>query len=391
MIGYDGESYTIDAMSELQYVAILGRQPEFGLVELEAQLGADDVAPFGRGAARIGRELDVETLGGVIKVGRVLYDGPAADIRPVPVDLGALPMRESKTPFALSLYGLQATPRFVTVAGLALKKALKSRGSARLVAPTHGLAVTAAQLKYNRVLEDGFELLVVVAGQQMIVAQTTSVQDIDWYAQRDYDRPARSARVGMLPPKLARTLVNTTSAPVVVDPFCGTGVVLQEALLLGRSAVGTDLSPDMVAASRENLVWLADKAPTPLPAWQAEQADARQVRLPDVECAVVSEGYLGTHLTAAPSAAQLAALRRELRDLYHEALANWARQLDSGAELALCVPAWRMRGKWEYLELVDALARLGYTMKVFKHVRLPLLYARPDQIVGRQILLLRKR
>jgi hypothetical protein len=54
------------------------------------------------------------------------------------------------------------------------------------------------------------------------------------------------------------------------------------------------------------------------------------------------------------------------------------------------VPAWRIGGSWHYLNVVDELPRLGYTMKVFKHVRLPLLYARPDQIVGRQIVLLRK-
>ncbi|HSX00659.1 MAG TPA: hypothetical protein VLF67_00315, partial [Candidatus Saccharimonas sp.] len=95
-------------------------------------------------------------------------------------------------------------------------------------------------------------------------------------------------------------------------------------------------------------------------------------------------------LSVSPAPAKLAALREELGALYRDVLANWARQLDAGTELALCVPAWRVGRDWRYLDIVDSLGRLGYTMKVFKHVRQPLLYARPDQIVGRQVLLLRK-
>jgi hypothetical protein len=114
------------------------------------------------------------------------------------------------------------------------------------------------------------------------------------------------------------------------------------------------------------------------------------VRLPAPPYAVVSEGYLGPNLSVSPAPERLKEIRAELRPLYHDILRNWAEQLPSGAEVALCVPAWRVGRVWEYLDVVDALASLGYTSKVFKHVQTPLLYARGDQIVGRQLLLLRK-
>lgn len=46
-------------------------------------------------------------------------------------------------------------------------------------------------------------------------------------------------------PVTARRLTEALSAPAatVLDPFCGSGTVLVEAMLTGRSAVGTDLSP----------------------------------------------------------------------------------------------------------------------------------------------------
>jgi tRNA G10 N-methylase Trm11 len=378
-------------MTSTPYLAILGRQAELGLLELESRLGADRVQPYGRQAVLVDSVVDVAEYGGLIKAGRVLYDGPAHDLQTPQIDLAALPMSESKTPFAFSLYGLKVSRRYVEVIGISLKKQIRARGSVRFIVPGEGTTVSAAQLKHNQVLERGFELLVVVVGQRMVIAQTTSIQDIDWYSKRDYDRPARSAKVGMLPPKLAKVLVNTTTAPLVVDPFCGTGVTLQEALLLGRDAVGSDLAPEMVDASRQNLNWLEGVAPTPLGHWSMQDAtDAREVRLPQLDCAIVSEGYLGPNLMSYPSTANLAKIRTELRELYRVALRNWGEQLDPGAEIALCVPAWRTAKGWEYLGTVDDAPRLGYTIKVFKHVSKTVLYARPDQMVGRQLLLLRK-
>lgn len=46
-------------------------------------------------------------------------------------------------------------------------------------------------------------------------------------------------------PVTARRLIEALSEPsaTILDPFCGSGTVLVEAILAGRSAVGTDLSP----------------------------------------------------------------------------------------------------------------------------------------------------
>lgn len=377
-------------MSSQTQIAILGRQPELGLVELEALLGQAAVAPVGRIAALIDGEVVFDRLGGVQKLATVLYDGVVRPLRSLPMDVLSLAGEGAKRViFGISVYGGQETPANVLAAGLDLKRQLKARGSVRLVRAGKGVALSAAELLHNHVLEDGFELIIVRAAGRMIIARTTHVQDINWYSERDYDRPARSAKVGMLPPKLAQVLLNATSAEVVCDPFCGTGVVLQEARLMGRTAVGSDLSDEMVLASRTNMEWLNGKVNHTLPSWQVEQADARSVRLP-AGAAIVSEGYLGPNLTHSPSPTQISAITQELRSLYVEALASWAKQLPSGAEVSICVPAWRVSGGWRYLGLVDELPRLGYTLKGFKHVRTPLLYARADQTVGRQLLLLRK-
>jgi tRNA G10 N-methylase Trm11 len=376
-------------MSSFNFIIILGRQPELGLVELESLLGAEHVRPFGRQAALVDSVLQIDQLGGAIKVGTVIYRGAVTALNDLPIDADALPMRQSKTPFAISAYGVHGTRSMLIAAGFELKKHLKTRGSVRLITPTEGLTVSAAGLRHNQVIETGFELMIVVAGSEMTIARTSGVQDVDWYSKRDYGRPVRSAKVGMLPPKLAQILVNTTRGDTVYDPFCGTGVILQEARLLRRQAYGSDLSTDMVDATNANMTWLTDVVEHTLPTWGVHQADAREVAVPRPG-AIVSEGYLGPNLSHSPTTGEIENMRQDLLMLYRESLRNVGRQIDSGDEVSMCVPVWRVGKAWHYLGLVDELPRLGYTLRSFVHAQTPLVYARDDQVVGRQLLLLRK-
>lgn len=60
------------------------------------------------------------------------------------------------------------------------------------------------------------------------------------------------SRVGSFPPHLARYFIAAYTDPgdTVLDPFCGKGTTLVEAILIGRLAVGGDIAPDAVVTSR---------------------------------------------------------------------------------------------------------------------------------------------
>lgn len=233
----------------------------------------------------------------------------------------------------------------------------------------------------------------------MQAAVTVHEQDIEAYAARDQARPMRDAKVGMLPPKLAQTIINLATGPInispadqtVLDPFCGTGVVLQEALLMGYNVIGTDLEPRMIAYSEENIQWLRNKYPELTGTTSFGIGDASIQKWQPAPTFVAAETYLGAPLFSLPAQNQMMDMVQSINTLHKKVLQNIHSQLPSGARLCLAVPAWRGKNGFIHLPVLDQLGKLGYNQLVFSHVNAKnLVYARADQIVARQLVVLQK-
>jgi tRNA (guanine10-N2)-dimethyltransferase len=241
----------------------------------------------------------------------------------------------------------------------------------------------------------GWELVLVRDGARTILALTTNEQDIDAYARRDQNRPKRDARVGMLPPKLAQLIINLTNpAPGtrILDPFCGTGVVLQEAALMGLHYYGTDLEPRMVEYSKANLAWLEETHSTKRGIGTIEQGDATTHTWQPPISVVAGETFLGKALSSLPPKAVLEQIRAECDHIHERFLRNLAKQLPSGTRLCLAVPAWRLRNGFLHLKTLDLLTDMGYTRISFSHAPTDqLVYHRPDQVVARELIVLEKK
>ncbi|MBQ6438364.1 hypothetical protein IJJ12_03200, partial [bacterium] len=109
-----------------------------------------------------------------------------------------------------------------------LKQALTAAGlSVRFSqTPRHGAG--AALLTHRSRLQ---EIQLIPAGQRLLLARTLTAQNIDDWTLRDRAKPYADHRKGMLPPKLARIMVNLALGEQVLadkpafslyDPFCGT-------------------------------------------------------------------------------------------------------------------------------------------------------------------------
>ncbi len=390
----------------MKTLMILGRQPALGLAELESLYGASLIKPIGTGAAIVELEpnkVAFSRLGGSIKLTKILNELPSTswhDIETYLMDtitehLKYLP--EGKLKLGLSVYGLNIGPKQINATGLKLKKIIRATGRSVRIVPNRAPTLNSAQVLYNQLTSTtGWELVLVKNGSSTLLCQTVHEQDIEAYAARDQNRPMRDAKVGMLPPKLAQIIINLAAGldytiPVtLLDPFCGTGVLLQEALLMDYGVYGTDLEPRMVEYSQSNLQWLMHGHQGD---WVLEVADATthtwNKRVPSI---ITCETYLGKPLSTQPNTELLAKIVADCDDIHLRFLKNIAGQINIGTRLCLAVPAWKTKTGFKRLPTLDKLSELGYTRRSFVHAKNEeLIYHRPDQIVARELVVLQKK
>lgn len=373
-----------------------------GLAELESLYGSERVHAFA-GFALLdlpAQEIAFRRLGGSMKLGKVLTILETTHwpelidyiVKTLPEHLEYLP--EGKLKFGLSAYGLKVTPSRVNASALQIKKVVKASGRSIRVVPNAEPTLNSAQVLRNQLTNElGMELLLVRNGNQTILAQTTQEQDIDAYAARDHGRPHRDAKVGMLPPKLAQIIVNLArpqKEAILLDPFCGTGVVLQEALLMGFAVRGSDLDPRMVEYTRKNLVWLLMNSPL-LSGFEVEVGDATKTSWIGFDV-IAGETYLGRPFSTPPAPEVLQQVMRDVNTIHKKFLQNIAQQTDAKFRMCIAVPAWKVGNHFEHLKTLDNLEDLGYTRLKFVHARdEDLIYHREGQMVARELVVLQRK
>jgi tRNA G10 N-methylase Trm11 len=389
------------------HIALLGRQPELSIAELERVF--THVSWFSPQTDFIDtpKAIDIQKLGGSQKIGRVILEVDSTDWRHVS---GALVKHYAqvwstfpgKITLGLSAYDFTLSPRELQKSGLILKSKLKNGGVSLRLIPNQEIALSTATSHHNKLgLSDNkVELLIVRGKNSTIIAESVGAQNITALAARDQGRPRRDAFVGMLPPKLAQIMINLAgpleadptqdlAQPRILDPFCGTGVLLQEAMLMGYSVYGTDLSEKMIRYSRDNLNWLQDKYQLS-GHWYLHEGDATETSWQQPIAAVVSETYLGQPFSAPPSSAKLSEVRGNCNHIIGGFLKNLSKQLKPGTPVILAVPAWKDKaGTFTHLPLTTKIEDYGFERITLETVQADrLMYFRPDQVVARELLLL---
>ena len=358
------------------YLAVLGREPELSMAELEALFG--DVEKMSDNLALFDSKIvpEISRLGGSLKLAEKILEKPLEFLSK---------LEEGKITFGISDYSQNASKKSANLEAMKLKKILTRHGrNVRVVLGDSNVLSTATSLHNGLSGKNPkkCELIKVENDWYKVIG----VQDIDAYARRDQGRPARDAKVGMLPPKLAQILINLCGwlkhDAVVLDPFCGTGVLLQEALLMGYLAYGTDVSERMVEYSKRNLEQFE------FDNFKLEVGDATTHQWSKID-AVACEGYLGKPMSEIPLEMELKEQKQECSGIILGFLKNLSTQIKKDTPVVVAMPAWlREDGKYSRLEILDQIANMGYN--VDNKSREGLLYYREGQIVARDIIILRK-
>lgn len=394
----------------MKYVAIAGRQPLISLAEIQAL--------YDKAARLVGKKLvffeinedgeenispDINRLGGSLKLGR-FFDTDFSKL----AKFLATAHPEGKITLGISDFSKQKKSGLAKQKSMELKRNLARVGRSVRVITSNEPEISSATAHHNQLGEKAGCFEIFLIDREIYLSLGT--QNITAYTERDQARPARDAKVGMLPPKLAQILINLCGklpeGARVLDPFCGTGVVLQEAAIMGYIPYGTDLNERMVEYSKKNLSWLFNernrKRFNILPDLIQKKdqilnaisvGDATNFTWEGEIDAVAFEGYLGVPMSKPPVDIKFKTEKAKCREIAIGFLKNITPQIKSGTPVVMALPAWlRENGKYAGLNILDEIQEMGYNFEKFQDLsQSDLLYYREGQIVAREIIVIRKR
>jgi len=255
----------------------------------------------------------IKVLGGTTKIFKIMGDEKrlteSAMLKYFTVKPG------KRLTFGISGFSKKIPTNTLNMLGLELKKIFKKSGSARFVA-LRGENELSTVVSYGQKLDrDGIELGIFFdeMSRKYTIGKLIAVTNPSEWSHRDFDKPKSDKFSGMVPPKLARMMVNIAlgsskiqdtrdkqitnsntqtpndviaskakqsnnlisskvtlgaiqqfsndgQKPTVFDPFCGSGNILMEAMMLGCNVIGSDISEKAVNDTKINLAWLTDES-----------------------------------------------------------------------------------------------------------------------------------
>lgn len=235
------------------------------------------------------------------------------------------------------------------------------------------------------------EFNLIADGTKIIIAKTVWIYNAEDWVSRDRNKPYRDIKRGMLPPKIARIMVNLATKGqaglTLADPFCGTGTVLAEAMMVGCNVVGSDTNPDAIPGTKSNLEWLLSTPNLEPKTFNLFIADATHFGefVKQIDC-IATEPYMGPLLDERnpSSLAKIKNIAKGLDKLYRGAFKSFAAILPLGGRVVMSIPSFNVYNRVIPTIGVDALAALGYN-----HLSV-VPYAKPGATVIRNITVLEK-
>ena len=269
--------------------------------------------------------------------------------------------------------GLKRKPSIVTA------KNFKYKGSADI------RPIDARREKFQN---KNLELLIGLGKSFSYIAVTLGICDQDAFNKRGIYRPERpEGWIYGMAPNYAKALVNLSEVKqgdVLLDPFCGIGTILQEAVLNGIKIFGVDINKECVDASRQNLKYISKEYGL---GWNNMDkriivGDARKLSeyfTEDSFDAIVTEPYLGPALKMRPKHNDAKRIINELKSLYKDTLPEINEIIRPGKRAVIINPSIKSSNGSLSLNLREMAERVN-----FKFLQ-SFLDERPHQLVSREI------
>lgn len=347
-------------------------------------------------------------LGGTIKIGKIFKierEEKWSDLKKTITDhILTTKNTGQKIFFGLSIYNEQKKYLDSKKLGLEIKKELAENNFSSRWVVSKDKRLSSVTVKLNKLLSQrGIEILILPSEENIYLGETLEIQPFSEFNERDFGRPGRDVFSGMLPPKLAKIMINlaeVSKEAVILDPFCGSGTIITEAALMNyQKILGSDLSSKSVKDTKINFDWIQKRnLGYKLPVPKIEICDATKVS----RCypknfieAIVTEPFLGPPLKNREPEQKINQIIQQLSSLYLKTLSEFNKIIKSNG---VVVMVWPVFNKTKFLPILEKIQKIGWQIqsllpKEFEKKlagRKTLIYSRPDQKISREIVKLKK-
>ena len=390
---------------------ICGKNWKLSLAELTSYLNARgckfEVLAFSRSFFIIKTESPMEKsvideLGGTLKIAEVaasastelVNDAFVKDHKEakkqittlLPFDVLAqkMPQAESgKAVFGVSVYWEEPTFRPVAnrvqrFLGSALKDELKAQGKkARFMGfprDRENPELTPVEVLKQGLVETNAEVLFCVGKRDTFIGSTLAVHNPFEFQKRDMEKPVQRKILGISPrvSKIMLNLGHCTPGKVFLDPFCGVGTLLQEALLAKAKVIGADVNRWCVEAARRNLAWIEHEYDLQDADFTVIQGDARNLTQKvrdEVDC-IATEPDLGPPLREVPTESYAQEIMEDLTRLFDDFVTDSHGVLRDEGFIVVVTPYIRTRaGKPVTMNIQEIAQAAGFkVVKPFENV-----------------------
>ena len=345
----------------MEYFFVLGNNPTLSIAELSAVFSlnknnkkiifASDKIIVLRLDQKINAKSLIKKMGGIIKIGVI---EKTIDTKPGAkniLNLISLNKIIGKFKFGISYYADQK----INIKPLALevKKALKEKGISCRWVESRKPVLSSVIVEQNKLIQKGIDIVLIEASSEknLLIGKTLAVQPFKELSYRDYGRPCRDDASGMIPPKLAQIMINLSGLgsseinfenKTILDPFCGSGTILTEAMLMGcKNLIGSDISKKAIADTKENIKWTKNNFQFSMINVQLLNQSAAKlskfIKAHSID-AIVTEPYLGPQR----GKFNLKKTVEELEKLYTDALREFKRILKPNGQVVMVWPVFNL-------------------------------------------------
>lgn len=367
-----------------EYIFILGRDPELSLLELKAYLDSRGIKhelidSSDKAALLKLPEIDfgamIKDLGGTSKIGEVFEELGGANL---------FNTKSNKINYAISVYD---DTHIDDLKNELKRKFKEERLKATIKNPGHeDDFLGPSEVVKHELLVKGFEII----AYNGAYAKTIAVFNPYEYESRDKSRPAQRP-LEMVSIRLAKILINLSGAKpgmAVLDPFCGIGVILQEAMLMGIDSVGIDNDKEAVAASLKNTEWIRNMFNCTAKCKVVHGDSTKPLNIK--ADAVATEPFLGPLLRKIPMENEALKIANQLKPMYDSLLKSLRNSVKG--RIAIVAPRFRLySGKRIGVDFERLMKENGYKQaEILQDIKFPITYLGQRGIIEREIWVIEK-